>query len=259
MLAHKLPKQILDLLASDITIASEDSWYDHLELIGIISKSHQRIVSEGALVGTLVNSGISADLVIVSDDAGQFNVKGFLNALCWIHAERNINKIIPFSDSNREAQECVQDQIWTFYNDLKAFKESPDEEQKNALSKRFDGIFTQKTCFQTLNLALNRIYNNKEELLLVLQRPEIPLHNNLSENDIRDYVKKRKISANTRSDNGRQARDTFLSLKKTCQKLGITFWDYLLDRIGKIGKIPLLSSLIREAASSCSLRSFAPG
>jgi hypothetical protein len=259
MLAHKLPKQILDLLASDITIASEDSWYEHLELIGIISKSHQRIVSEGALVGTLVNSGISADLVIVSDDAGQFNVKGFLNALCWIHAERNINTIIPFSDSNREAQECVQDQIWTFYNDLKAFKESPDEEQKNALSKRFDGIFTQKTCFQTLNLALNRIYNNKEELLLVLQRPEIPLHNNLSENDIRDYVKKRKISANTRSDNGRQARDTFLSLKKTCQKLGITFWDYLLDRIGKIGKIPLLSSLIREAASSCSLSSFAPG
>jgi len=47
----------------------------------------------------------------------------------------------------------VQDQIWTFYNDLKAFKESPDEEQKNALSKRFDGIFTQKTCFQTLNMG----------------------------------------------------------------------------------------------------------
>ena len=66
---------------------------------------------------------------------------------------------------------------------------------------------------------------------LVLERPEIPLHNNLSENDIRDYVKKRKISATTRSAAGRAARDTFLSLKKTCQKLGLSFWHYLQDRL----------------------------
>ena len=65
----------------------------------------------------------------------------------------------------------------------------------------------------------------------MLERPEIPLHNNLSENDIRDYVKKRKISATTRSAAGRAARDTFLSLKKTCQKLGLSFWHYLQDRL----------------------------
>ena len=82
----------------------------------------------------------------------------------------------------------------------------------------------------------------------MLERPEIPLHNNLSENDIRDYVKKRKISATTRSDSGRKARDTFLSLKKTCQKLGISSWHYLQDRISQQHQIPPLPSLIRAAA-----------
>ena len=99
-----------------------------------------------------------------------------------------------------------------------------------------------------LNLALKRLYDNKTELLLVLERPDIALHNNLSENDIRDYVKKRKISATTRSDAGRQARDTFLSLKKTCQKLGISFWQYLQDRISHQNNIPPLPELIRAAA-----------
>ena len=98
------------------------------------------------------------------------------------------------------------------------------------------------------NLALGRLYDNKAELLLVLERPDIPLHNNLSENDIRDYVKRRKISATTRSDSGRQSRDTFLSLKKTCQKLGISFWQYLQDRLGHKNDIAPLPQLIRSAA-----------
>ena len=86
-------------------------------------------------------------------------------------------------------------------------------------------------------------------MLLVLDHPDIPLHNNLSENDIRQYVKKRKISAGTRSDAGRRCRDTFLSLKTTCRKLGVTFWGYLQDRIQGLHGIPLLSDLIRSKAA----------
>lgn len=58
-------------------------------------------------------------------------------------------------------------------------------------------------------------------------RPDMPLHTNASETDIRDYVKVRKISGGTRGDTGRQCRDTFASLRKTCRKLGVSFWDYL--------------------------------
>ena len=89
----------------------------------------------------------------------------------------------------------------------------------------------------------------ESELLLVLERPETPLHNNGSEEAIRDYAKKRKISGSTRSDWGRQCRDTFASLKKTCRKLGVSFWDYLKDRIVGTGTIPALPTLMRQKAT----------
>ena len=166
--------------------------------------------------------GFNPQLVILSDDAGQFDV--FLHALCWIHAERKINKLVGFNDDQKAAVAKIRQDIWEFYRDLKAFKKNPTPEKKIELDLRFDEIFTAKTCFETLNQALKRLYNNKSELLLVLKYPFLPLHNNLSENDIREYVKKRKISGSTRSNAGRRSRDTFASLKKTCRKLGISFW-----------------------------------
>jgi hypothetical protein len=101
-----------------------------------------------------------------------------------------------------------------------------------------------------LNLALKRLYENKAELLLVLERSEIPLHNNLSESDIREYVKRRKISGSTRSELGRQCRDTFTSLKKTCRKLGVSFWNYLLDRLSHATNIPPLHEIIAQTANT---------
>jgi hypothetical protein len=92
------------------------------------------------------------------------------------------------------------------------------------------------------------MHRNKAELLMVLERPELPLHNNLSETDIREYVKRRKISGGTRSELGRQCRDTFASLKKTARKLGVSFWDYLKDRITGAGHIPQLPALIEARA-----------
>lgn len=94
------------------------------------------------------------------------------------------------------------------------------------------------------------MHKNKDELLLVLKRPDIPLHNNLSESDIREYVKRRKISGPTRSEAGQQCRDTFASLKKTALKLNVAFWDYLLDRISQKNQIPTLSELIFQRATT---------
>jgi len=245
---QQLPKAQLRLFAEDCAVVNQAAWAAHLRHLGITTERHVRIATEGALVASLTRHGVSPELVILSDDAGQFQVMGFLNALCWIHAERTIHALLPFSEAKRAAQAAVRDQIWHFYQDLKEFKSTPGEEQKLGLENRFEAIFTQKTCFQTLNLALKRLHANKPALLRVLERPEIPLHNNLSENDIRDYVKKRKISATTRSDAGRAARDTFLSLKKTCQKLGLSFWHYLQDRLTRKNHLPPLPLLISTAA-----------
>lgn len=169
-----------------------------------------------------------------------------LHALCWIHAERSINKITPVSEKGREDLEEIRSKLWWLYGDLKAYKVNPDPAESERIEQLFDEIFTTKTHSTSLNNALKRIYNNKSELLLVLEHPEIPLHNNLSENDIREYVRRRKISGGTRSEAGRRSRDTFASLKKTCRKHGVSFWEYLKDRLAKTQLIPKLAELIRN-------------
>jgi hypothetical protein len=228
-------------------IANEKDWLAVLDDLSISNRRHRRIATEGALMGAVLDGGRCDDLVIVSDDAGQFNI--LLHALCWVHTERLIHKMIPLNDTHREEIEQIRDQIWRFYADLKGYKEQPDELLRTTLDRRFDEIFQQKTSYETLNQTLKRIHANKTELLRVLDRPEIPLHTNGSETDIRDYVKKRKVSGGTRSDEGRQCRDTFASLKKTCRKLDISFWHYLLDRLGAgLQPIPPLSDVIAERA-----------
>ena len=94
---------------------------------------------------------------------------------------------------------------------------------------------------------LETFLTHVRELLRVLERPEVPLHTNGSENDIRCQVTRRKLSAGTRSDLGRDCRDAFLGLAKTCAKHAIAFWDYLGSRLGVAGAalIPPLPDLVR--------------
>jgi hypothetical protein len=146
---------------------------------------------------------------------------------------------------------------YILYQDLKGYKNSTTEqqrEQKARLETRFDEIFSQSTCFEALEQVLERLKRRKAELLKVLEKPSLPLHNNASEQDIREFVKKRKISGSTRSEEGRRCRDTFASLKKTCRKLGVSFWNYLRDRVCSKNEIPSLAQLIvQKAGSLCSL------
>jgi hypothetical protein len=132
---------------------------------------------------------------------------------------------------------------------LKIYKQRPNRKDRQTLEKRFDVLFRQKTRYQTLNELLKRLRQNKAELLLVLQRPDIPLHTNDSERDVRDYLKKRKVSGGTRSEIGRRCRDTFISLKKTCRKQGISFWAYLNDRLSHTRQIQPLSVTVQVTAA----------
>ncbi len=246
MQSNKLPQKPLEAIIENkgMIFANDAQWDAFLTDNGIVKDRHVRIATEGVLIGTIIERGISKHLVIVSDDAGQFNV--LLHALCWIHANRAIDKVIAFTDQAKKDLDTVKDQVWLLYEGLKKYKQNPKIKAKKRLEDMFDNIFSSKTASATLNTVLKRIYNNKSELLLVLDRPDIPLHNNGAENAIREYVKKRKISGSTRSETGRRCRDTFTSLKKTCRKLGVSFWQYLKDRIEKIGIIPDLSELVRQ-------------
>ncbi len=164
------------------------------------------------------------------------------------HVERLIHNTIGFNDRQRLAVERIRTLIWWFYGELKAYCCDPTPRAKAALKARFDRIFTGQTGLVTLGRALARLHANKDELLMVPDRPEVPFNTNGSENDIRCQVIKRKISGGTRSDQGRGARDAFLGLMKTCAKQRIPFWDYLGGRLAIPGApaVPRLPDIIRQ-------------
>ena len=238
----------------DRCFASQKAWNAHLEALGIsaleVNPDPVMVATEGALWGSVKAHGFLPDTVIVSDDAGQFNVGQ--HGLCWVHSERLVHKLDAFTDQNRAAQATVRKLIWQFYADLKAYRGLPIKRRKTVLLARFDRIFTRKTGFVTLDRLLARLNANKPELLMVLDRPEIPLHTNGSENDIRCHVTRRKVSGGTRSDLGRDCRDAFLGLAKTCAKLEIAFWHYLGARLAVPGSqaISHLPQIIRARARS---------
>jgi transposase IS66 family protein len=215
----------------------EAAWQRHLERLGItalaVTPDPARIATEGAVWGSLKAHGLLPDTVILSDDAGQFAVDR--HALCWVHAERLVHKLDTFTDRQHAAQQLVRALIWWFYADLKVYRREPSARRRRELRARFDRIFRRRTGFATLDRLLCRLHANKEELLLVLDRPEVPLHTNGSERDLRSQVIKRKISGGTRSEQGRACRDAFLGLLLTCAKLSISFWGYLGHRLGVPG------------------------
>jgi hypothetical protein len=85
MQQHKLPAQPLAQLRQYQTqaFANKEDWLALLKILSVNNLRHQRIATEGALLGSVLAHGLCDDLVIISDDAGQFDI--LLHALCWVH------------------------------------------------------------------------------------------------------------------------------------------------------------------------------
>jgi hypothetical protein len=235
------------LQAGPCHFADAAAWQARLKDLGMTSERHVRIATEGALLGQVIAQGVSPDLVILSDGAEQFNV--LAHAACWVHAERPLVRLIPYNDAHRAAIAGVRQHIWELYRDLQAYQTQPEVTQKAVLEARFDALCAQQTVYPSINNVLKEMRQHKSDLLRVLDCPAVPLHNNGTESIIRIYVQKRKISGSTRSAAGRRCRDTFVSLMKTCRKLGISFWQYLQDRLRRRGQIARLAETIRQRAA----------
>ena len=121
----------------DRVFADRAAWDAHLERLGIAAlKVHPDpvlIATEGALWGSVKAHGLLADTVIVSDDAGQFNVGP--HGLCWVHAERLVHKLDTFTDAQRAAQRRIRALIWRFYRGLKAWRRNPSPARKATLRR----------------------------------------------------------------------------------------------------------------------------
>jgi len=193
--------------------------------------------------------------VVLSDGAPPFDV--LVHASCWLHAERPLARLVPFGEVHRQASEGVRGRIWELYQQLKAYRHQPEPSAQTTLAARFDTLCAERTGFPSVEAVLKEMAAHRADLLRVLEQPEVPLHNNVRESHIREYVTKRKVSGGTRSEAGRRCRDTFARLKKTCRALGVNFWEYLRDRVRGQGLVPRLAELIGRCGSESSVVSVA--
>jgi len=248
---QKLPIcHLFKLKFSSVVISnSDEEWKEYLEALGITSFQAIKLITEAALLGSAIEHGLAPDLIVLSDGAKQFAI--LVHALCWVHMERSLRRLNGVTTQQRQEIEFVLDTLWAYYRELKAYQREPHLQDRERLEAGFDRIFGQRYPHHYgLNLVMQQFCAHKDELLRVLDAPQVPLHTNAAENDIREYVTRRKISGGTRHELGRMARDTFTGLKKTCRKLAISFWQYLLSRLTGDETVAYLPELIRIRASA---------
>ncbi len=176
MRACNLSLSLIDTLAGHPTrlFASHEDWTSHLNALGFadlrITPDPVRVASEGALWGAVREQGLLGQAIVVSDGAGQFRVGE--HALCWVHAERLVHKLIPANDKQRNAIEVARRMIWWFYRALKEYKLAPSLEKAERLRAQFDRIFNRsRTGYATLDSLLRRLFRLKDDLLRVSTIP----------------------------------------------------------------------------------------
>ena len=186
---------------------------------------------------------------LVCDDAPQFKLLTAHIALCWVHEGRHYKKLSPFIACHQKILEDFLDKFWQYYRQLLAYRDAPSQEQADQLKSEFWTLFSTESGYQQLDERKRLTLLKISELLLVLEHPELPLHNNPAELAARTMVQRRNISYATQTVEGTQAWDTFLSLVATTRLLGISFFEYIRDRISQVGNIPSLATIIREQSA----------
>jgi hypothetical protein len=169
------------------------------------------------------------DKIMISDDAMQFKLLTLYHTLCWVHEIRHFKKLNPFLELHRKKLIWILNEIWRFYETLKDYKENPAECKKQFIEQKFDVLFSTKTGYKELDERIALTKKKKNELLLVLKYPKIPLHNNLAELALREIVIKNKVSYGTKSEDGRIAWENVMTIKDSCRKNNISFMTYLED------------------------------
>lgn len=246
----RLPKKYFDPLKQELSekLVSEKEFGEKIDrLFPKIPGRYRDLISEAAAISYYKSLPPDKKIdILVSDDARQFQDIVENHGLCWIHGERHFGKLMPVFQTNQKILDDFRKDIWDYYQKLKDYKKNPDPHKKQILWDAFDELFIPDTDYDDLNHRIELTAANKDKLLVVLDHPCVPLHNNTSELVERLFVIKRKISIQTRSENGTKAWETMLSLYDTCRKLNISFSDYVYDRIYRINNIPRLADLIAE-------------
>lgn len=240
--------QSIDKLLEKETLFDETSIDVLLTSIKLGPKQQTRIKEACAIAAYRKQTDFPVIEKLVCDDAPQFKLLTKYIALCWIHDGRHYKKLTPLIKSHKAILNEFLTRYWLFYHKLLDYKEAPDPHMAILLSKEFDELFSTQTDYEQLNERIAKTLLKHKELLLVLEFPELPLHNNASELAARVQARARDVSLHTMSEKGTQIKDTFMSISQTAKKLGIRTYEYIYDRISGEFKLPSLAQLIEEKA-----------
>ncbi len=229
-------------------IQRHKNWDTVADLFSLKRLDAVAVEARGALHALDLKALGEAIQILIADGAPQFVGQTQHLALCWIHEERHYTKLRPYFETHQKLLDDFRNEIWIYYNRLKAYAAAPTETEKHALSEAFDDLFERTTGYDDLNHRIALTRAKKTELLVVLDFPEVPLHNNLAERDLREGVVKRKISYGPRVADGAQTWEVFLTLLATCRKNSVNFYAYLCDRISQTNQMPSLATLVRACA-----------
>jgi hypothetical protein len=244
-LSEKIRVAVEKTLEVDKTY-DEKQFNDLLEVIKPGPQQRTKILDACAIAAYHKQTDYPVINTVVSDDAPQFKLVTEKQALCWIHDGRHYKKLKPLVPKFQEKLETFRGQYWDYYAELYKYKENPHPVEAERLRLKFDQLFQTTTGYAQLDDRIKKTLSKKDELTLVLNQPEMPLHNNPAELAARCQTRNRDISLQTKSVAGTKAKDTFLTLTQTAKKLGVRVYDYIYDRVCGKNELPSLAELIRR-------------
>lgn len=215
---------------------------DNLNGIGIRQKD--RLIEASAIAYYQQQTEFPAIETLLADNAPQFKLLTPYLGLCWIHDARHYKKLQPVVPTHRLSLDVFQNRYWAYYTELLQYKQEPAPDKKEWLANQFDLLFATTTGYDALDDRIAKTRANKTELLRVLELPQLPLHNNDAELGARAQARVRDVSYQTRSDKGTKIKDTFMTINQTAKKLGVSFYDYVHDRVAGQFQLPSLADLI---------------
>ncbi|MBU0495453.1 MAG: transposase, partial [Chloroflexi bacterium] len=234
----------------------DEAYFTHLldEHLSAVHAPQRRLILEAARITAYHHQAdVPVVQTLLSDDAPQFKRVTADLALCWVHDARHYKKLDPAVACHRRLLEQFTGRYWVFYRQLLAYRQDPTPEHIPRLEAEFDQLFATVTGYAALDRRIALTRDKKDALLLVLRHPELPLHNNPAEIEMRRRVRKRDVSFGPRTDEGKRAWDTFATLLATTHKLGVSFYQYVYDRVSVANQIPNLADLIRQRAAQMDL------
>ena len=219
-----------------------------------LGKQHRKLLIDAAAIAAYhAETGYAVVRTLICDDAPQFNWLARMMMQCWVHEGRHYKKLTPVVALHREQLDDFLKRFWAYYHLLLAYRQEPSADERQRLEGEFDRLFIANTGYEELDKRIAKTKAKKESLLLVLEYPELPLHNNPAELGARQRVRKRDVSFGPRTQAGVRAWDTFATLAATSKKLGISFYQYIYDRISGTNQIPLMADLVTKAAKDLNL------